>query len=105
MKKFSSKYLADTVLSARKAKKITQQQLADRTGINRSMLSHLEAGEYIPSIPQLEALSEVLEFDLTEAFFQLKTAKRITSPTTIQTVKTRTLLPIFLKKHHHLKLP
>ena len=76
MKKFSSKYLADTVLSARKAKKITQQQLADRTGINRSMLSHLEAGEYIPSIPQLEALSEVLEFDLTEAFFSVKNREK-----------------------------
>lgn len=76
MKKFSSKYLADTVLSARKAKKITQQQLADRTGINRSMLSHLEAGEYIPSIPQLEALSEVLEFDLTEAFFSVKNCEK-----------------------------
>lgn len=68
MKKLSQKRLAELVLFSRKAKKMTQQQLAEATGINRTMLSHLEAGEYIPLIPQLEALSETLEFDLTEVF-------------------------------------
>ena len=39
MKKLSLNLLADTVLQQRKNKKITQQQLADLTGINRGMLS------------------------------------------------------------------
>ena len=68
MKKLSQKRLAELVLFSRKAKKMTQQQLSEATGINRTMLSHLESGEYIPSIPQLEALSETLDFDLTEVF-------------------------------------
>lgn len=70
MKKLSQKRLADLVLFSRKAKKITQQQLADMTGINRTMLSHLESGEYIPSIPQLESLGEVLNFDPAEVFLE-----------------------------------
>ena len=68
MKKLSQKRLAELVLFSRKTKKMTQQQLSEATGINRTMLSHLESGEYIPSIPQLEALSETLDFDLTEVF-------------------------------------
>ena len=74
MKKLSQKRLAELVLFSRKAKKMTQQQLSEATGINRTMLSHLESGEYIPSIPQLEALSETLDFDLTEVFLNFDIA-------------------------------
>ena len=49
MKKISLKLLSDVVVSKRKAKKLTQAQLAGDTGINRSILSRLEAGEYTPS--------------------------------------------------------
>ena len=64
MKKLSTKKLAELVSSARKNKNLTQQQLADQTGINRSMLSQIETQDYIPSITQLETLAEVLDFDL-----------------------------------------
>lgn len=77
MKKLSQKRLADLVLFSRKAKKITQQQLADMTGINRTMLSHLESEEYIPSIPQLEALGEVLDFDPAEVFLETACANKL----------------------------
>ena len=63
MKKLSQKRLADTILNGRKQKGLTQQKLAELTGINRTMLSHMETEEYMPSIPQLEALASVLEFD------------------------------------------
>ena len=68
MKKLSQVMLAETVTSERRAKGLTQQQLADLTGINRTMLSHIESQEYIPSIPQLEALGGALGFDVTDMF-------------------------------------
>lgn len=42
---------------------MTQQQLSDATGINRALLSRLEKQDFIPSIPQLEALGSVLDFE------------------------------------------
>ena len=66
MIKLSKKSLADIVTRKRKELSLTQQQLADKTGINRAMLSRLETQDYVPSIPQLESLSEVLEFDVTD---------------------------------------
>lgn len=68
MKKLSKKMLSDTVMNARKQKHISQKKLSEETGINRSTLSKLESGNYMPSIPQLEMLAEVLNFDLTELF-------------------------------------
>ncbi len=63
MKKLSIKLLADTIIAARKEKNLTQQQLADLTGINRAMISRVESLDYIPSIPQLEILGETLHFE------------------------------------------
>ncbi len=68
MKKLSLKKLSDTIIEKRKAMKITQSQLADRTGINRSVLSQLESLKYTPSIEQLQALAEVLDFEPTDMF-------------------------------------
>ena len=68
MKKLSQKNLANLVSARRKEKGITQQQLADRTGINRAMLSHIESEEYIPSILQLQVLGDELGFDLEDVF-------------------------------------
>ena len=68
MRRLSLVLLADTVVSRRKAIKMSQAQLAQRTGIHRSVLSRLESGEYIPSIPQLEALAETLGFEPTDLY-------------------------------------
>ena len=68
MKKLSMQLLADTVVSRRKDRKITQAQLSKVTGINRGLLSRLESKNYIPSIEQLEALGEALNFDPTDMF-------------------------------------
>ena len=40
------------------------------TGINRIMIGRIEREDFIPSIVQLEALSSVLGFDLTEMFVE-----------------------------------
>ena len=50
MKKLSLSLLATTVANQRKAKNITQNQLAELTGINRSMISRLEKEDFTPSI-------------------------------------------------------
>ena len=68
MKKLSQSLLSTTVLEQRKAKNLTQQQLADATGINRALISRLEQRDFIPSIEQLEALGEVLGFEPTSVF-------------------------------------
>ena len=70
MRTLSLSLLSETVVSRRKALKLTQAELARRTGMSRSILSNLETGSYTPSIPQLEALSAALNFDLTELFVE-----------------------------------
>lgn len=78
MKKLSIQLLADTVSSKRKAKKITQAELAKETGINRALISKLESREFTPSIEQLEALAEALSFDPTEMFVDVSSTTPIT---------------------------
>lgn len=65
---FSIAGLISTVLNNRKELGYSQQELADKTGINRAMISRIEQGDYIPSIPQLESLSQALEFDIASLF-------------------------------------
>lgn len=74
MKKLSMKKMADTITSKRKECKITQTKLAELTGINRAMISRLESCDYMPSIEQLEAIAEVLHFEVTDLFEEERTA-------------------------------
>lgn len=68
MKKLSQSLLAKTILDARKEKKLKQQDIANLTGINRTMISRIESLDYIPSIEQLEKLGEILDFEPAELF-------------------------------------
>ncbi len=68
MKKLSAALLAETVKKQRKAKNMTQAQLAELTGINRSLIGRLENETFKPSTDQLEALAEVLDFDITDLY-------------------------------------
>ena len=52
MKKLSQSLLADLVATKRKEQNMTQQALADATGINRALISRLEKEDFLPSIPQ-----------------------------------------------------
>ena len=47
MKKLSQELLVTKVVERRKQKGLTQQQLADLTGINRALLSRLETSDFI----------------------------------------------------------
>ena len=68
MKHLSLEKLAETVANKRKALKLSQSAITERTGINRSLLSRLESANFTPSVDQLLALSEVLEFDMNELY-------------------------------------
>ena len=58
---------------------MTQQALADATGINRALISRLEKEDFLPSIPQLEALCEALGFEPDEVFVD-NTNNKLASP-------------------------
>ena len=66
--KLSASRLAQVVSSQRKSLKMTQKQLAKDAGINRALLSRIETERYIPSVDQLLALSDVLQFDVNQVF-------------------------------------
>lgn len=71
--------LAQIVATKRKEKSLTQQQLADATGMNRALISRLEKKDFMPSIPQLESLGEVLDFELDSVFINPETAQKLPS--------------------------
>lgn len=72
MKKISSKLLADYIVNQRKARHLTQAQLAEATGIHRAMIGRIENEEYMPSVDQLQKLGEVLKFEVTDLFVEEK---------------------------------
>ena len=73
MKTLSLSLLSSTVISRRKAMKLTQTDHAKSIGMNRSMLSKLETQGYTPSIDQLQAIAKFLGFDPTELFIEQQT--------------------------------
>ena len=66
MKHLSLKLLAETVVIKRKALKLSQAAVSEKTGINRSILSRLETEDYTPTVDQLLALASTLGFELTD---------------------------------------
>lgn len=70
MKHLSQELLAEVVKNQRIGKGMTQEQVSDSTGINRAMIGRIERKEYIPSIPQLESLAQILEFDIDGLFVE-----------------------------------
>ena len=84
MRKLSTKLLAQLITTNRKRLSLTQQALADATGINRSLISRIEKEDFLPSIPQLEKLGEILEFDPVDVFTEdTKRERKIQEPMNI----------------------
>lgn len=80
MKKLSIRKMADTIISKRKDLKISQARLAEMTGMNRVMISRLESCIYTPSIDQLQAIAEVLGFEVVDLFEEEKETVRKAIP-------------------------
>lgn len=56
------------IIEARRDQKMTQQQLADRTGIDRADISKLENGNANPSLKMLKRLADGLGMDVRIEF-------------------------------------
>ncbi len=82
MKHLSLQLLAETVAGRRKTLKLSQTELSKATGINRSLLSRLEAGDYSPSVDQLLSLSCALDFQPSDVI-----AEEDTAPTSVERKK------------------
>lgn len=48
------------IQTLRDERKITQQQLADKLKINRSLMSHIETGKVLPSMDTLLKIARIL---------------------------------------------
>ena len=66
MNTISMNRLAEAVQEARKRQGLTQQQVQDKTGINRQMIGRIENGSFLPSLPQLNTLAESLQFNIAD---------------------------------------
>ena len=75
MKKLSVDKLVETVHRLRKEQGLTQAQLASATGINRAMIGRMENKDYIPTVEQMQALGEVLGFEVVDLFVEDETVK------------------------------
>lgn len=107
MKKFSQEKFVDTVKALRKSKGVTQAQLAELTGINRAMIGRIENFDYIPTIEQIEALGNVLEFEMVDMFVEEKAtpvSKGTLEPHRIAVAGTGYVglsLAVLLARHNH----
>lgn len=70
MRTLSANKLAETVTKLREKKGLTKDELGNLTGINRIMIGRIEREDFIPSIVQLEALGNILEFNIIDMFVE-----------------------------------
>lgn len=54
----------ESYISLRKKKGITQQEVADRTGMRRTNIVRIETGKSVPTIEVLVKLAEALDMNL-----------------------------------------
>ena len=78
MNRIQQQKLAVTVKRKREQLGLSQQELSDRTQINRAMISRIENGTYMPSIAQLEDLMEVLGLSFEDLQKEKETEKKKT---------------------------
>lgn len=52
---------------------LTQETLSKKIGISRQMVGHLETGKANPSVETAKAIADVLNFDWTLFFENIKT--------------------------------
>ena len=76
MRTLSVRKLAETITRLREEKNLTQEELGNLTGINRIMIGRIEREDFIPSIIQLEALGNVLGFNVIDMFVEKEVALR-----------------------------
>jgi transcriptional regulator with XRE-family HTH domain len=58
--------MAMKVRKLRQARGMTQEQLAEKTGVTREYIARLEAGRYDPSLSTIEKLAKALKVKASE---------------------------------------
>lgn len=64
----SKKLIGERISTLRKAKGLTQSELAEEVGLDSRHIYRLETGKYYPSLDSLEAIANVLDAELREFF-------------------------------------
>ncbi len=62
------KLLGQRIKEVRKAKNITQEELAEKIGIGASNISYIENGKFAPSIENFAKIAEVLGVEPSELY-------------------------------------
>ena len=75
MKQISINKLSKIIKTNREKLNISQKKLCELTGINRTMISKIENGDYLPSIEQLETLGKIFKFEYEDLFEKDEKAK------------------------------
>ena len=106
MKSFSQNLMITQIVSARKAKHMTQQQLSDASGVNRGMIIRIESGDYIPSIEQLDHLCAALGLDPSSFYINSSDSEKLpkASPLNIAVAGTGYVglsIATLLSQHNH----
>lgn len=70
MNKYSYSHIVNVLKNSRITKRLTQMELAQLTGINRTVISRFEKGKYEPSLSQLLKLIEVLDIEIESLFIE-----------------------------------
>lgn len=68
----SKKLIGERIGKLRKARRLTQSELAEKIGLDNSHLSRLETGKHYPSLDSLEAMAQALDVELRD-FFEFHT--------------------------------
>lgn len=71
MSESAAKRLGERIKAIRRAKGLTQAQVAESCGYDPVTISRFERGDYAPGIDSLDAISQVLSVPLS-AFFDLE---------------------------------
>lgn len=70
----------DNLIFLRKAKHLSQEELADQIGVSRQTLSKYETGEALPDIEKCKRLAELLDVTLDDLVSYDKTASGLNVP-------------------------
>lgn len=60
--------LGRRIRELRKAKKLTQEELAEKVGIGTPNISYFETGKFSPAIETLQKIAEALEVEIYELY-------------------------------------
>jgi len=71
--------IGDRLRAIREAKKLSQGDIENRTGLKRSYISRVECGHTVPSVETLEKFARALEVPLYQLFYEGKEPPKLSN--------------------------